>query len=161
MKNWQLITTVSLSASATEPNAASKISIFQVSWQAAQHELQAVRTPVFVVEQLVSPDFEWDEIDAQAVHLLVMHHAQPIACLRIIAYQKIGRMAVLKEWRNKGLGKALLEEAVRICRAQGSASVRLSAQTHAVQFYQKAGFKQTSEEYTDVHIPHVDMQLDL
>jgi len=68
---------------------------------------------------------------------------------------------VLKEWRNKGLGKALLNEAIRICRAQGSAYIRLSAQTHALPFYQKAGFRQTSEEYTDVHIPHVDMQLDL
>ncbi|HNZ56238.1 MAG TPA: GNAT family N-acetyltransferase [Methylophilaceae bacterium] len=161
MKTWQQIATISPSTLAGVPDTASKISIFQVTWQEAQQALQAVRIPVFVVEQSVSPAFEWDEIDAYAVHLLAMHHAQPIACLRIIEYQKIGRMAVLKEWRNKGLGKALLNEAIRICRAQGSAYIRLSAQTHALPFYQKAGFRQTSAEYTDVHIPHVDMQLDL
>ena len=70
-------------------------------------------------------------------------------------------MAVLKEYRGMGLGAALLLEAVNICKLRGSKSVYLSAQTHAIGFYQACGFKVTSEVYQDVHIPHVDMQLEL
>ncbi len=137
------------------------IQIYQVNWRDAEHDLRAIRTPVFIEEQQVAPDFEWDEIDASAVHLLVMRENEAIACLRIIDFQKIGRMAVLKKYRGLGLGAALLLEAIKICKSHGSKSIYLSAQTHAIGFYSKAGFKQTSGEYCDVHIPHVDMQLDL
>jgi predicted GNAT family N-acyltransferase len=132
-----------------------------VTWASHQPQLRAVRTPVFVEEQLVTPAFEWDEIDATAVHLLALHEDQAVGCLRIIDYHKIGRMAVLKDWRNKGLGRALLKQAVNICQAHGSKSVHLSAQTHAIGFYEKCGFAVTSAVYQDLHIPHVDMQLDL
>jgi predicted GNAT family N-acyltransferase len=138
-----------------------QVSIQQVTWQEAEQELRAVRTPVFIEEQFVTPEFEWDEIDADAAHLLAIYENQPIACLRIINFKKIGRMAVLKHWRGIGLGAALLLKAVNICKNHGSKYVRLSAQTHAIDFYKKAGFKQISEEYCDVDIPHVDMQLDL
>jgi predicted GNAT family N-acyltransferase len=132
-----------------------------VTWASHQPQLRAVRTPVFIEEQAVTPEFEWDDIDATAVHLLATQDNEPVACLRIIDYKKIGRMAVLKSYRRRGLGAALLQEAVTICKKQGSKKVVLSAQTHAIEFYKKAGFRQTSEEYCDVDIPHVDMQLDL
>lgn len=137
------------------------IQIKQVSWQQAEHHLRAIRTPVFIEEQFVAPDFEWDEIDHSALHLLAMLENVPVACLRIIDYHKIGRMAVLKAFRRHGLGAALLLEAVKLCKAHGSNCVYLSAQTHAIEFYQRYGFKVTSEVYQDVHIPHVDMQLEL
>jgi predicted GNAT family N-acyltransferase len=136
-----------------------KIKFSHVIWHDAESHLRAVRTPVFIIEQFVTPEFEWDELDASAVHLLATFDGQPIACLRIIDYHKIGRMAVLKEYRKMGLGAALLQEAVSICKAHGSKNVYLSAQTHAIDFYKKVGFKVTSDEYTDVHIPHVDMQM--
>jgi predicted GNAT family N-acyltransferase len=138
-----------------------KFKIQMVTWASHQRQLRAVRTPVFIEEQAVTPEFEWDDIDATAVHLLATLDNEPIACLRIIEYEKIGRMAVLKSYRGRGLGAALLLEAVAICKKQGSKSVYLSAQTHAIEFYRKAGFKQISDEYCDVDIPHVDMQLDL
>lgn len=138
-----------------------QVAIQQVTWQKAESALRAVRTPVFIEEQFVTPEFEWDEIDASAVHLLASFNNQPIACLRIINYKKIGRMAVLKHWRDMGLGSALMLEAINICKKHGSRNIYLSAQTHAINFYLKAGFKQVSEEYCDVDIPHVDMQLDL
>ena len=130
-----------------------------VSWQLAEQDLRAIRTLVFIKEQAVAPDFEWDEIDQVAVHLLATQNNKPIACLRIIDYHKIGRMAVLKEFRGNGLGAILLLEAVKICKAHGSKTVHLSAQTHAIGFYEKCGFKVTSAVYQDVHIAHVDMQL--
>lgn len=139
----------------------SLVKITQVTWLEAENYLRAVRTPVFIEEQNVAPDFEWDELDATAVHLLATLNSEPIGCLRIIDFHKIGRMAVLKNYRGSGLGSALLLEALNICKSQGSKSVYLSAQTHAIEFYKKAGFKVTSAEYCDVHIPHVDMQLEL
>lgn len=137
------------------------ITIKQVSWQQAEAHLRQVRTIVFIQEQSVTPEFEWDEIDSTAVHLLAMHKEEAIGCLRIIHHEKIGRMAVLKPWRGMGVGNRLLEEAINICRQQGSRQIVLSAQTHAIHFYQQAGFEITSGEYTDVHIPHVDMRLTL
>ena len=135
------------------------LDIMQVTWQDAQHELSQVRTEVFIKEQQVAPDFEWDNLDQNAVHLLARYNNMAIGCLRIIDYKKIGRMAVLKCWRGKGVGKALLTAAIKVCTAQGSQQINLSAQTHAIGFYSNAGFKIISKEYTDVNIAHVDMQL--
>ncbi len=143
------------------PEMLSKVIIQYVSWQTAENRLRVVRTLVFIEEQLVKPEFEWDDVDANAVHLLATYDNQPIACLRIIHYQKIGRMAVIKHWRGVGLGASLLLEAISICQKHGSQHIDLSAQTHAINFYLKAGFKQISDEYCDVDIPHVDMRLDL
>lgn len=142
-------------------NTINQLEIQTVSWAQAEPHLRAVRTVVFIDEQLVTQEFEWDEIDASAVHLLATADHQPIACLRIIDYTKIGRMAVLKEWRGRGLGMALLRKAIRICQQHGSQRVKLSAQIHAIGFYEKAGFVQVSDVYCDVDIPHVDMQLRL
>lgn len=136
-----------------------QVSIKRVTWQQAESDLRNVRTIVFIEEQSVTPEFEWDDIDSGAVHLLAMHEKQAIGCLRIIHYEKIGRMAVLKPWRGLGVGKMLLSEAIKICALQGSKQVDLSAQTHAIHFYQQVGFQIVSGEYTDVQIPHVDMRL--
>lgn len=140
-------------------NVMKQIHIKQVTWQQAESDLRKVRTIVFIEEQSVTPEFEWDEIDSGAVHLLAMLENEPIGCLRIIHHAKIGRMAVLSQWRDLGIGKMLLNEAIDICRKYGSKQIDLSAQTHAIHFYQQAGFQITSEEYTDVQIPHVDMRL--
>jgi len=142
-----------------EPDSVKQVSIKRVTWQQAESNLREVRTTVFINEQSVTPEFEWDDIDGGAVHLLAMHDNQAIGCLRIIHYGKIGRMAVLSHWRGLGVGKMLLGEAINICRSHGSRQIDLSAQTHAIHFYQQAGFQIISEEYTDVQIPHVDMRL--
>ncbi len=145
----------------TNSKLSDKFNIQMVTWASHQPQLRAVRMPVFIEEQAVTPEFEWDDIDVSAVHVLATLNNQPIACLRIIDYKKIGRMAVLKQYRGNGLGTALLLEAVSICKQHGGKTVYISAQTHAISFYQKAGFKVTSAEYCDVDITHVDMQLDL
>ena len=137
------------------------IIITQTTWHKDEAHLRAVRTPVFIQEQAVTPEFEWDEIDVNAVHLLAIMDFEPVACLRIINHHKIGRMAVLKKFRGIGLGSLLLLEAIEICKKYGSKQVALSAQTHAISFYEKVGFKQISGEYCDVDIPHVDMLLDI
>lgn len=135
------------------------VKIFETTWKESESFLRAIRTPVFIIEQSVTPEFEWDEVDQTALHLLATLNAEPIACLRIIDFHKIGRMAVLKNFRGIGLGAALLIEAVAICKQHGNKNIHLSAQTHAIGFYEKAGFMPVSGIYCDVDIPHVDMQL--
>jgi predicted GNAT family N-acyltransferase len=137
------------------------IHIFETTWGKSEAALRAVRTPVFVIEQLVTPEFEWDEVDATAVHVLAILNDEPIGCLRIIDYYKVGRMAVLKQHRGNGLGAALLLAAVAICKTHGTKKITLSAQTHAIPFYEKCGFKVTSAVYQDLHIPHVDMLMEI
>jgi len=132
-----------------------------VTWAEAEPLLRAVREPVFIIEQFVTPEFEWDALDASATHILALSREnEPIGCARVIG-NKVGRMAVLKYWRGLGIGRAILEKAVVYCKQQGEKSVKLSAQTHAIGFYTNAGFMVTSEQYQDLHIPHVDMQLNI
>lgn len=135
--------------------------VLLVTWQSHASHLIAIRQEVFVVEQCVDPAFEWDEIDAVAVHLLALSGDQPVGCARIIEFKKIGRMAVVKHWRGHGVGQALLSKAIAICQTYGSHVVKLTAQTHAISFYEQAGFEVTSGVYQDANIPHVDMQLQL
>lgn len=135
--------------------------VIQVTWSSHAPQLMVIREEVFVIEQEVAPAFEWDALDATAVHLLAMSADQPIGCARIIDYKKIGRMAVLKSWRGRGVGQALLHQAGAICQAHGSGVIKLTAQTHAINFYEQAGFVATSGIYQDANIPHVDMQLQL
>jgi predicted GNAT family N-acyltransferase len=135
-------------------------SIETISWQSAkQAQLKAVRSKVFIEEQHVPLYIEWDEHDADAVHLLALDATgQAIGCARVLKKGRIGRMAVLPEWRGKGLGLALLEAAIAVCQSLGMQSVAISSQTHAIAFYQKAGFEVTSDAYIDANIWHVDMQ---
>jgi predicted GNAT family N-acyltransferase len=141
--------------------AMENLSIQKVDWASqAQAELRAIRTEVFIQEQHVPDALEWDNEDAAALHLLVTHmHGQSVACARIINSHKIGRMAVLKPYRNNGIGMALLQYAILECKQLAQPNITLSAQVHVIGFYQNAGFAVISQPYLDAGIWHVDMQL--
>lgn len=85
----------------------------------------------------------------------------PIGCGRLLPEGKIGRMAVLPEWRNRGIGRAMLQTLLAAAREQGMTEVALSAQVSAIPFYEKAGFSVCSDVYLDAGIPHRDMLLRL
>ena len=134
--------------------------IKQVTWARHETQLRLIREQVFILEQHVPIVLEWDDLDAGATHLLAFdQQAQVIACARLLDKGTIGRMAVLLEKRGMGIGSALLQTAINICKQQSLKAVTLSAQTHAIVFYQKAGFVIVSDVYLDANIPHVDMQL--
>jgi predicted GNAT family N-acyltransferase len=133
------------------------LKIITTRWAEARPQLMAVRTAVFIIEQLVTPEFEWDEKDADAIHLLAIVNNEAVACARIVG-NKIQRMAVLENWRGHGVGLAILQKAVDIIQQNDFKLAKLSAQTHAINFYVKGGFVVTSDIYQDLHIPHVDMQ---
>lgn len=135
-------------------------SIQQVTWASHAAPLKSVREQVFIIEQQVPIALEWDGLDDNAVHLMVLHkNGNAVGCARLIGDGSIGRMAVLKPWRGLGIGTALLKAAIAYYQQHNIQPITLSAQTHAIPFYQKAGFEGCSAPYLDAGILHVDMQL--
>lgn len=133
-----------------------------VCWQQAGASLMYVRRTVFMQEQQVPESLEWDGLDEAAHHLLACTFGQEvIGCARILPDGHIGRMAVMPGWRGHGVGRALLDKAILHCSHLGLHEAKLSAQTHAIAFYQKAGFAVCSAVYMDAGIPHCDMILTL
>jgi predicted GNAT family N-acyltransferase len=138
---------------------ATAIEISEVGWSSAKDRLSAIRTAVFIHEQHVPPELEWDDQDQSARHLLAHDlSGRDIACARVLTDGSIGRMAVLAGWRQQGVGSALLQAAIALCVRNRWGEIRLSAQTHAIGFYEKSGFITCSEEYLDAGIPHRNMR---
>jgi len=133
-----------------------------VPWDKASAALRAVRDEVFVREQGVPEDLEWDGLDAASIHLLAVTRAgDPIGTARLTADGRIGRMAVRRAWRGKGVGKALMEAMMRAARKRGFDHIVLNAQTHAQGFYARFGFHPEGGEFLDAGIPHVRMAVRL
>ena len=122
-------------------------------------DLRAVREPVFVVEQQVPIEEEWDELDPQCRHVIARDEAnRPIGTGRLTPERKIGRMAVLAEWRGKGVGDALMEALMDEARALGWPEISLNSQTHAMPFYARHGFEAFGDEFMEAGIPHRKMR---
>jgi predicted GNAT family N-acyltransferase len=139
-----------------------KIELIEGKWSDLKPQLVQIRTEVFIHEQHVPVYIEWDEFDEDAIHLLALDEKnQPVGCARILKHGRVGRMAVIKSWRGTGLGKLILDKAIEICRRLNMPKINISSQTHAIKFYEKAGFVITSEAYIDANIWHVDMVLTL
>lgn len=136
--------------------------IREAEWITEQAQISAIRQQVFVVEQHVPPELEWDGLDEAATHLLaIAEDGKPVGCARILIGASVGRMAVVASWRGRGVGWMLLQSAIEYCRQEGWLHIEVSAQTHAIPFYEKAGFQVSGEEYMDAGIPHRDMGLHL
>ena len=130
-------------------------------WDKDQTPLREVRRTVFIEEQKVPEELEWDDDDKTCIHVLVSDNNTPIATGRIKMDGHIGRMAVLKDYRNKGIGSAVLDALINFSKTLKMKSVYLHAQTSAIPFYEKHGFKISSEEFMDAGIPHKTMKMDL
>jgi predicted GNAT family N-acyltransferase len=128
-----------------------------VYWNASEKVLRAIRTRVFVEEQGVSEDLEWDGLDEHAYHVMAVADGTPIGTGRLLQDAHIGRLAVLKEWRGKGVGGALLDLLLVIANKMGYEEVRLHAQTRVLDFYVGRGFEAQGEEFMEAGIPHIVM----
>jgi predicted GNAT family N-acyltransferase len=146
-------------------NQASGFTVSLASWNQLGAALSQVRFAVFVSEQGVPPEIELDALDADADRCL--HAAgrdvngEVIATGRLILdapVARIGRMAVLKEWRGQGVGAALLETLCAEARRLGFGQVLLHAQTHAIAYYFKHGFISHGSEFVEAAIPHLEMR---
>lgn len=133
------------------------ISVRVADWQKDNADLRRIREKVFIAEQAVPPELEWDNEDAQAVHLLAYEGDYAIGTARLLPDGQIGRVSVLKDWRGLNVGDALLAAVIAEAERRGLHEQRLSAQVQATPFYERHGFRVLSEEYLDAGIPHVDM----
>lgn len=121
-------------------------------------EIKNIRTEVFILEQNVPIELEWDEFDNDSTHFLAYYNNNPVATARLLKNGYIGRMAVLKEYRSRNIGKIMLKYILKIADKKAFKSIKLSAQEHAIGFYKKHGFSVTSDVYIDAGIPHYDME---
>ena len=138
------------------------IYVTSVPWNTYADRLRLVRERVFIEEQQVPRELEWDDADQESLHLLALTEAgQPVGCARLLPSGQIGRMAVLPAQRGTGLGLRLLQAALDEAVRQGMPAVFLHAQTHAIGFYRKAGFVAQGPEFMEAGIPHVEMRLAL
>lgn len=137
----------------------SQISIHAGSWQDLQADAKVIREAVFIQEQVIAPEDEWDQEDAVALHFVAYAQQQPIATARLLENHSIGRVAVLKSQRGLGVGRVLMQHIIQMAKQQQRPWVKLSAQEHAIPFYQSLGFQVEGESYLDCGIAHVDMRL--
>jgi predicted GNAT family N-acyltransferase len=128
-------------------------------WSTLQASAAPIRLEVFVHEQHVPLEEEIDALDAVCMHAVAFDgDGRALATGRLLPDGHIGRMAVLKGARGKGLGSAVLQTLVQQAQKKGFVEVVLSAQTHAQAFYARHGFVPEGVEYLDANIPHILMR---
>ena len=124
-------------------------------WGSLREDAQKVRVEVFVIEQNVPVELEWDEGDEVSTHAVAYdEQGQPVATGRLLPDGHIGRMAVSQSLRGKGIGKQVLVALLEHARQDGHEELVLHAQTHAVPFYEQLGFIAEGEEFIEADMPH-------
>ena len=129
-------------------------------WATDLDALRTVREQVFIVEQNVPVEEEWDALDARSRHVIARDiDERPIGTGRLTPDRLIGRMAVLAEWRGRGVGEAVLKALLDQARALGYPKIEVHAQTHAIPFYEKFGFEAYGDEFFECEIAHRMMRI--
>jgi predicted GNAT family N-acyltransferase len=127
-----------------------------VNWRDASTQLSAIRRQIFIEEQGVPADLEWDGLDATAMHAKATSlTGETIGTARLLPGGQIGRMAVLREWRGLGVGTAMLQRLIAC--APEKERLFLNAQTSAESFYRRNGFEPEGEIFMEAGIPHIRM----
>jgi predicted GNAT family N-acyltransferase len=140
------------------------IRIELMSWEDARVEASRIRFRVFVEEQGVPRAIELDEQDPVCIHALAYEDrgtpdsVTAIGTGRLLPDAHVGRMAVLEQWRGRGVGSRILESLIEKARSRGDREILLSAQVHAVEFYRSHGFQPAGEIYEEAGIPHRTMR---
>ena len=133
-----------------------------MSWREAQPVAAPIRFAIFVDEQNVPAGIELDDMDEKSLHAVAFDEAgKAIGTGRLLPEGKIGRMAVVREWRRRGVGADLLEALLDEARRRGLAEVTLSAQLQAAEFYRAHGFVAEGKVYEEAGILHQAMRRSL
>jgi predicted GNAT family N-acyltransferase len=136
------------------------VTLRTADWARDQHVLQSIREAVFVHEQNVPVELEWDGLDPDCAHVIAYaDNDEAVATGRLLPDGHIGRIAVLKAWRRHGIGSRVLQSLIELAEARGIASCALNAQTHALAFYERHGFVSEGDEFDEAGIPHQHMVL--
>ncbi|MCZ6709843.1 MAG: GNAT family N-acetyltransferase [Gammaproteobacteria bacterium] len=139
-----------------------QIHVVPVAWSTHRQQLQDIREAVFIEEQGVPREIEWDGQDEDAFHFLALNEAgQNIGCARMLPSGQIGRMAVIADYRHRGIGRRLLDVAVEEAKRRRLTKVSLHAQSQVVEFYRKSGFLPKGEEFMEAGIVHIAMDMEL
>lgn len=121
-----------------------------------------VRKQVFVAEQGVPEDLELDELDMEAMHVVVKDGERIVGTARVLflaaSQAKLERMAILKPFRRRGIGKGIISFLDEEFKNRGTEQVVLHAQCSAVNFYKSCGFEESGSPFWEVGIKHVKMQ---
>lgn len=133
------------------------IKIICTDWKQHQKELKQIRSKVFIEEQHVPENLEWDEFDEQSSHFLAFYDQQAVATVRLKPDGQIGRMAVLTNYRGKGLGSALLKAVISHAENEHYKILYLHAQEQAIGFYQQFHFAENGKAFMDANIVHQAM----
>lgn len=143
-------------------NAPKGITAIKTTWQESEAELRAIREEVFVREQRVPEEMEWDEYDTDSTHFLAVDENQrAVGCIRLLSSGQISRLCVTESLRGQGIGRLLLETVEHEARAQSMSEVFLHAQTQANHFYEAAGFIVNGGIFVEAGIPHRQMTKEL
>jgi predicted GNAT family N-acyltransferase len=128
-------------------------------WKEKEADIGYVRKTVFVDEQKVPLEIEMDEHDPHCQHVLAYdQNNRPIGTGRLDPKGKVGRMAVLPHYRKMGTGGRILKTLIQYGRDNRLCQFYLSAQLHAVGFYEKYGFTRYGEKFEEAGIMHVMMK---
>ena len=138
------------------------VRVRQISSKKGLARAFAIRVRVFVREQGVPREIESDRDDARAMHFLALVDGQAVGTARLVMHRraaKIGRMAVLKSHRGKGVGTKLLKRAVETAKRKRAGKIYLHAQVAVVGFYERAGFRVVGPVFDEAGILHRKMIL--
>jgi predicted GNAT family N-acyltransferase len=138
--------------------SAASFAVRLCAWSDEPESLRRIRHDVFVIEQGVPEALEWDAADATSIHALAEDASgMPIGCARLLPDGHIGRVAVVREWRGRGVGTSLMLLLIGAARTRGDALAIVNAQTGATAFYARHGFVATGKEFEEAGIPHCVM----
>lgn len=135
------------------------IEVRSASWQHEREILSEIRRRVFIEEQHVPEDLEWDDADEDAQHWIAFYNNQPVGTARMLRNGHIGRMAVLIRARKNGVGSQILRAIIEAAAQRQLREIYLHAQIQALPFYEKLGFVAEGPEFHDANIPHRTMRL--
>lgn len=139
----------------------SEFNVVTGDWEQLQQDAKHIREQVFILEQEIAPEDEWDDQDPISIHFVVYDGVLPIATARLLVDDHIGRVAVLAAYRSQGIGKLVMQQIIALAQQQQRKELVLSSQVHATEFYSGLGFQVQGESYLDCGIPHVDMSMRL
>jgi len=138
------------------PNA---FTVSLVCWHDGEPLLKSVREAVFIQEQGIPAELEWDGLDEGCRHALALSHkGDAIGSGRMLANGHIGRIAVLPKWRKQKVGTAIMEAFLDYARSNDYEQVDVDAQIHAIPFYRSFDFVKEGEIFTDAGLPHIKMR---
>ena len=135
------------------------LEVIPASWPRHAEAIAELRRRVFIREQGVPEALEWEARDPECDWFVARSGGELVGIVRLTPDAHVGRLAVLPAWRGRGIGSALLQAVLQRARDKGLTTVTLHAQTHALPFYARMGFRAEGEVFMEAGIPHRRMTL--